>query len=102
MLAGHRGQAYDRVLVDADQACRLPDPTVLLQMLEDGDGFVLGEFAVEQRRAFAFGKTLLTGAASQHAALLRAIAKADAQVIQSSAAVVLAVAILAAIDFQVI
>jgi hypothetical protein len=67
---GDQGQAYHRVLVDADQAAGLAYPTTLLEVLQDGEGFVLGELAAVQRGALAFGEALLAGAAGQDAASL--------------------------------
>jgi hypothetical protein len=70
MSTGEDGQPYHRVLVDPDQAARLADAATLLEMLEDGEGFLLGEFAAVQRGALALGETLLAGAAGEDSALL--------------------------------
>jgi hypothetical protein len=102
VLAGEDGQADDGIFVDANQAARLADATTLLQVLENGDGFVLREFAVEQGRALAFGEALLAGAAGQDAALVGTVAEADAEVVAAALAVVFAVGVLAAEGFQVV
>jgi hypothetical protein len=102
-LSGDNGQADDRVFVDPDESCGLTHPTTLLEVLEDADGFLFREFAMEQGCAFAFGEALLTGAASQKATLLlRAIAEADAQVLRPPSAIVFAFGVLAAEVFQVV
>ena len=103
MLTGDDGQAYDGVFVDTDQACRLSHATTLVQMGEDRDGLILGEFAVEQWGAFAFREAVLAGTAGQHPALLgRAIVEADAQVVEVAVAVVWAVGVLTTELFQVV
>ncbi len=103
VLSGEDGQADGRVFVDPDESCGLAYPTTLLEVLEDTDSFVFGEFAMEQGGTFAFGEALLTGAASQKAALfLRAIAEADAQVLRPPSAMVFAFGVLTAEVFQVV
>lgn len=103
MLACEDGQAYHGVLVDTDQASGLTDATTFLQMLEHGEGFVVGKFGAVERSAFAFGETLLAGAAGQDTALLvGAIAKAHTQIVAAALAVVGAVGVEAAEFFQVI
>jgi hypothetical protein len=103
VLAGNDSPADDGILVDADQAAGLAHPTVFLQMVQHGHGFVVGQLAAVQRRALAFGETLLAGPASEHPAFLAgAVAKADAQVIEPPAAIVGAGGVLAAEAFQVV
>jgi len=103
MLAGQDGQAYHGVLIHPDQTAGLPHATALLQVLQDREGFVLGEFGPIQRRALAFGEPFLTSPAGQHAALLvGAVAEADAQVVQATPAVVATLGVLAAEGFQVV
>ena len=103
MPAGEDGQAYHRVLVDPDQAARLADSATLLEMLEDGEGFLLGEFAAVQRRALALRETLLAGTAGEDSALLVGpIPEADSQVVKTALAVVGAIGVLAAEGFQVV
>jgi len=103
MAAGDHGQADDRVLVHPDQAAGLPDPTVLLEVVEHSNGLVLGEFTAVQGGALAFGEALSAGATSQDPGRpVGPVAEADPQVVQPSAAVVLAPGVLAAEGFQVV
>ena len=97
VLTGFGRQPYHRVLVDPDQAAGLADATTLLEMLQDGEGFLLGEFGVIKGGAFAFREAFLAGAAGEDAALLvGSIAEADAQVVEAALAAVLAIGVLAA------
>jgi hypothetical protein len=96
MSADQQAVADDGVFVHADQAAGLADATALGDVVEDGDDLAVGEPGVEQGGAFAFGEAALTGAAGQHAALLGAVAEADAEVSQPPLAVVGAVGILTA------
>jgi hypothetical protein len=78
MLAGRHGQADNGILVDPDQATGLADPTILLKMVQHGDGLVLGEFAAVQGRAPAFREALLARSTSQDpGGFARAVAEAD-------------------------
>jgi len=97
MLAGEGSQSHHGVLVDADQASGLTDAATLLQMLEYRQRFVLGKFGVVEWGAFAFGETLLAGAAGQDPALLvGSIAKAHTQIAEPPLAIVGAVVVEAA------
>jgi hypothetical protein len=96
MLAGPEGVADDGVFIDAGQACGLADAAAVLEVPEDGEGLAVGEAGAEQGGAFAFGETLLAGATGEHAALLLAVAEADAKVALAAQAVVGAVGVLAA------
>jgi hypothetical protein len=102
VLAGQEAVADDGVLVDADEATGLADAATLGDVGKDGDDLVLRESGVEQGGALAFGEAFLTGAAGQHAASLRAVAEADAEVAQSPLAVVGAVGVLTAEAGQVL
>jgi hypothetical protein len=103
VLTGEEGQPCYGVLVDADQAAGLADAATLLQVLEDREDFVLGEFAAVQRGAFAFGEALLASTTGQDTALLvGAIAEADPQVVATALAVVRAVEVEAAEFVQVV
>jgi len=103
LLAGHHGQADDRVLVHLDQATGLSHPTTLLQMLQDGNGLVVGQLAAVQGRPFAFREALLAASTSQHAGVFfGSVAEADAEIIQAPAAVIGALGVLAAEVFQVV
>lgn len=103
VLAGHHGQPHHRVLVHPDQAARLANAAAFLQVLQDGDGLVLGKLAAVQRRAFAFGEAFLAGATGEDAAhFVGSVAEADAEVVEAAAAVVGAVFVLTAEGFQVV
>jgi hypothetical protein len=103
VLASDHGQAYHGVLVDTDQAARLPHPAALLEMVEHGQCLVVGQLAAIQSGAFAFAKAELAGAAGQDTAVLvGAVAEADAQIGKTPLTVVRALRVLAAEDFQVV
>ena len=96
MSAGLEGVADDRVLIDAGQAGGLADAAAVLEVLEDGEGFVVGQSCAEQGGALALGEALLAGAASEHAAVVLAVTEGDAEVAPAAQAVVGALGILAA------
>jgi hypothetical protein len=102
VVAGQGGEADDGVLVDADQASGLADAAALRQVVQHGEGLVLGEAAVEQDGAGAFGEAVLAEAAGQDAAWLRAVAEGNAEVVGVSLAVGGAVGVGAAEAGQVI
>lgn len=101
MAAGLEGVANDGVFIDARQASGLADAAAVLEVLEDGHGFVVGESCAEQGGALALGEALLAGAAGEHAALLRAVAEGDAEVALAAQAVVKALGVLAAEEVKV-
>ena len=97
MAAGLQGQADHRVLVDAGQAAGLADADALLEVGQDGDGFLVGETAVEEGGPLTLAEAVLAGTAGEITPLLgRAVAEGDAEVAQATPAVVGAVRILAA------
>jgi hypothetical protein len=103
VLTGLQGQADDRVLVDAGEAAGLADANTFLEMSQDGDGFVIGEAAVEQGGAVAFAEAVLAGAAGQVAALLGgAIAEGDTEVALATLTIVGALRVLAAEVLEVV
>jgi hypothetical protein len=87
VVAGQGSQADDGVLVDADQAGGLADAAALGQVVQDGEGLVLGETAVEQGGAGPLGEAVLATAAGEDAAWLGAVAESDAQVVRLALAV---------------
>ena len=99
--AGLEGVANDGVLIDARQASGLPDATTVLEVLEDGNGFVVGQSCAEQGGALALGEAPLAGAAGEHAALLLAVAEGDAEVALAAQAVVRALGVLTAEEVKV-
>jgi hypothetical protein len=103
VLASDHGQAYHGVLVDTDEAARLPHAATLLEVLEHGQRLVVGQLAAIQGAAFAFAEAVLAGAAGQDTAVLvGAVAEADTQIAETPLTVVNAVRILTAEDFQVV
>lgn len=102
LVARPQGIANDRVLIHAGQAAGLTDTAAFLEVGQDVKDLVVRESRVEQGRALAFGETVLTGTASEHAALVRAIAKGDAEVVTTAAAVVRARGVLTAESAQIV
>jgi hypothetical protein len=82
MIAGDAGQSDDGVGIDPDQAPGGADAATLVEMLEYGEGLLLGEMAVEQRRALALGEPSLAGlAGGQPDVVAFAVAGADREVV---------------------
>jgi hypothetical protein len=103
VFPGDHRQAYHRILVDPDQATGLPHAATLLEVLQDRQSLVLGEFAAVQGGSLAFTEAVLTGPAGQDAAVLVGpVAEADTQVVEAASAVVGTRRVLAAEDFQVV
>jgi hypothetical protein len=63
MLSGDAGQSADGVGIDADQAPGGSDAAALVEVLEHGEGLLLGEMAVEQDCALALGEAVFAGVA---------------------------------------
>jgi hypothetical protein len=101
VTASPQGIADDGVFIDAGQACGLSHATAVLKVLEDGEGLVGVQPRAEEGAAFAFGEAGLAGAAGEHAPLVPAVAKADAEVTLGAQAIVGAVGILAAKEVEV-
>ena len=81
MLPGDAGQPPDGVGIDADQACGAANATALVEVLEHGQGILLGEMAVEQGRALAFGAAIFARLAVEHAdVILLAVAGVDREI----------------------
>ena len=97
MAARLERQANNGVRGDPRQAARLTDADPLLEVGEDGESLLLGKAAVEQGGPLPLAEAVLAGAASQVTPLLgRAVAKGDAEVAQTTLAIVRTVGILAA------
>src|SRR4051812_42904015 len=97
MLSDHAGQSAHGVGIDADQASGGADAAALVEVLEHGEGLLLGEMAVEQGRALALGEAILAGlAVEQPDVILLAVAGADREVAGVPAAVEGALGILTA------
>jgi len=79
MRASDHGESCHGGAMHPDQAAGLSYPTALLQMLQDRERLLLGQFTTVKRCALAFGEALLAGAARQDAPLLVGpIAETDA------------------------
>jgi hypothetical protein len=96
VVAGGLGQSDDGIAMDADEAFGLTDAVALGEVMEHRAGLLVGESAIEQRRALALGEAGLAGVAVEQADLIPlAVAVADGEVAGPSSAVEGAVAILA-------
>jgi hypothetical protein len=97
MLPGSAGQAADGVLINADKPPGGADAAALVQVLEDGEGLLLGEMAVEEGRPLALGEAVLAGVAvKQSDVVLVAVAGADREIAGVAAGIDGAVGVLAA------
>src|SRR4051812_7445418 len=97
MLSGDAGQSDDGVAIDADQPSGGADAAALIEVLEHGEGLLLGEMAVEQGRALALGEAVLAGlAVEQPDVILLAVAGADREIAGVTAPVEGALGILTA------
>jgi hypothetical protein len=103
MAAGDAGQSAHGVGIDADQSSGGADAAALVEVLEDGQGFLRGEMAVEQRRALALGEAALAGLAVEQAdVVLLAVAGADGEITGIAAGVEYALGVLAAEASEVV
>jgi len=83
--------------MDADEPFGLSDPVAFDEVLEDGDGFLLGQAGVEQRGAPAFGEAGVARLAVEQADVpLLAVAIADREVAGVALAVERAIRVQAA------
>jgi hypothetical protein len=64
MIARQQGKADHRISIHADESPRLPHATTFRDVVQQRHDFVFGQTAVEQRRAFSFGKAGLTSSAA--------------------------------------
>jgi hypothetical protein len=97
MLTGHACQADDGIAVDADQASGGPDPAVLGEVVEHGEGLVRVQMAVEQGRALALGEAVFAGVAvEQSDMIVLAVAAAGREISGVASAVECAPGVLAA------
>jgi hypothetical protein len=93
--ASPQGIAGNGVLINTGQPSCLAGTAAILEVLEDGEGLLVGQPRIEQGSAFAFGEAALTGTAGEHAALLAgAVAEADAQVALAPQAIIGTVGVL--------
>jgi hypothetical protein len=78
MTTSGTGQSDNGVAMDADEPLSLSDATAVVQVGKHGASFVVGEPAIEQGRALAFGEACLAGPAVEQAdVILLAVAVAD-------------------------
>jgi hypothetical protein len=81
MLSGEAGQSADGVGIDADQSSGGADAAALVEVLEHGEGLLLGEMGVEQGRALALGEAVFARlAVEQSDVVLLAVAGADGEI----------------------
>ena len=102
MLTGPQTVADHGVLADAEQAAGLTNADAFGDVLQDGDGLVVGQARVEQGRALAFGEAVLAGAAIEEAPLFGAVTHAHGQVAVPTLAIVGALLVLTAEATQVV
>jgi hypothetical protein len=88
VAAGQEAVADHGVLIDLDEAAGLADAAALGEMFQDREGFVVGESALEQWGAFAFGEACLAGLAAEEATLLTPLAHGDGEVAVATFAVI--------------
>jgi len=80
-LSGDAGQSADGVGIDADQSPGGSNATALVEVLEHGEGLLLGEMTVEQGRPLALGEAIFAGmAVEQSDVVLFAVAGADREI----------------------
>jgi hypothetical protein len=97
MLSGGAGQSDDGIRSDADEAAGLSNAVALGQVVEDGDGRLIGESAAVQGRALALGEAGTAGVTVELAKLLvLAVVATDREVAGVAPAVERTVGILAA------
>jgi hypothetical protein len=81
MLSGDASQSDDGVGIDADESPCGADATALIEVLEYGEGLLVGEMGVEQGRALALGEAVFAGVAvKQSDVALFAVAGADREI----------------------
>ena len=81
MVSGDAGQSDDGVGIDPDQTPGGADATALIQVLEDGEGLLFGEMAVEQGCTLSLRGAALAGVAVEQAdVVLFAVAGADGKI----------------------
>jgi hypothetical protein len=81
MLSDDAGQPPDGVGIDADQASGGADAATLIEMPEHRESLLLGEMAVEEDRALAFGEAVPARlAVEQSDVVLLAVTGADREV----------------------
>ena len=94
VLSGQAAVAHHRIAVSPHEPAGLADAASLGEVLEDRDGFLLGEVRPIQGRALAFRGPRAAGTALQDPVLLLgATAAVDAEVVTAAPAMVAAIRI---------
>jgi hypothetical protein len=95
MAANGTGQSDDGVAMDPDEPLGLSDAATVVEVGEDGASLLVGEPAIEEGRALAFGEAGLAGVAVEQAdVILLAVAVADREVANTASAVQRAVGVM--------
>ena len=103
MFTGGAGESHDGIAMDAHEPFGLADAAALAQVGQHGVGLVVGEPAVEQRRALALGEAGLAGlAVEQSDVVVLAVAVTDREVPGAAPPVQRAVAVMAAETREVV
>jgi hypothetical protein len=103
MAARLQSQADHGVPVHVGQAAGLADADALLEVGQDGDGFLVGEAAVEQGGPLALAEAVLAGAAGEVTPWrAAAVTEGNAKVAQATLAIVGALGILAAEVLEIV
>jgi hypothetical protein len=102
VLTGQECQPGDGVLADPHQAGGLSSAAAVVEVLQDAQDFVVGEFGVEEGRPLELGEPGLAGVAVQEAVVILAEVAADREVAGAAAAVLRTVGILAAMAREVV
>ncbi len=89
--------------MDTDEPIGLSDTVAVVQVGEHGAGFVVGEPAIEQERALAFGEAGLANVAIEQAdVILLAVAVTDREVASTAPPIQRAVGVMTAEDSEVV
>ena len=102
VLTGQECQPGDGVLADPHQSGGLSGPAAVVEVLQDPQDLVVGEFGVEEGRPLELGVPGLTGLAVQEAVVILAVVAADGEVAGAAAAVFRAVRVVAAMPREVV
>lgn len=97
MFVSESPETSDGIAMDPAEPTSSTDAASFSDMLQYGSGLVVGEFAMEQRRAFAFREPLFASLAIKHASrVLRTVPRGHREVFLVELAVVGTVEIQAA------
>jgi fermentation-respiration switch protein FrsA (DUF1100 family) len=102
VLTGQECQPGDGVLADPHQSGGLSGPAAVVEVLQDPQDLVVGEFGVEEGRPLELGEPGLAGLAVQEAVVILAVVAADGEVAGAAAAVFRAVRVVAAMPREVV